>query len=288
VVWFCGDIILLESRLENYEKDLQIKSLESKITELKSEFEKLKETQDTYRIEKSSYDFKMENHKNLINTQDQRINDINLYLVFWGTLITVILIVVFFKSKDEAKEVAKDTAHEFIDQWIEKKAMPTFNEKIDDAIDVEINEYIGPKIEKIEALLKDIEEHKFQAMGHANEMDKLTQEVKKQLGTIPEDEVKKIEAKDDRKMTAQEHYKLGLNAFFEEKYNTALNEFQTSGKLSDKNSVVLENALYGQGLVYIFKKEYDEFNEWVETIKNKELKTKLLEALEVFKTHGKE
>jgi len=54
----------LASKLEESQKvlmqqELNNQNLESKIGELKSELEKLKNTQDDYRIEKSSYDFKM-------------------------------------------------------------------------------------------------------------------------------------------------------------------------------------------------------------------------------------
>jgi len=265
----------LTSKLEESQKalmqqELNNKSLESKINELKSELEKLKNTQDNYRIEKSSYDLKMQNNTDLINSQDKRISDINFYFAAWGILITFILLIVFWRSIKESKDVAKETAQEFIDKWIEDKATPHLEEKITEVLktkDEEINgliegqieNRIEPEFSRVKALLKDIEADRDKAKTHTDKIFSYFEKIKKEdtFKSISKEELEKIEAKEISSLTSEEHYKLGISAVRDTKFNTALNEFENAIKLADKNSPKLSDLYFAKGFVLNELQEYD-------------------------------
>jgi len=273
----------LESKLSVSEKSIMkqeftAQNLQTKIDELKTEIQKLKDTQYNYRIEKNSYDYKMENNTNLISSQNDRISDINTYFgvasVFWGLFITIILIVVFFRAKKESIEGAREEAQKIIDEWIQNKASDVVDKKIADVLikkDEEINNLIkkqienkvNPKIEKIKASMKDVEalveileQQKNTAESHLKSIENTKAKI--ELPPPSEEKVEKIEEKEDSSLTAQEYYQVALDAYYKNKFNTALNEIENSIKLSDNDSDELLNSFVLKGAVLDALKEYNQ------------------------------
>jgi len=110
----------------------------------------------------------------------------------------------------------------------------------------------------MKASLKDVEAHKDKAKIHVDELNKLSLKAKETFKEIPKEELEKIEAKEVTTLTAQEHYKLGLSAISDGKFNTALNELENAIRLSDKDSSELSDIFFAKGFVLGELKEYDQ------------------------------
>jgi len=240
---------LEESQRTLMQQELNNKSLESKINELKSELEKLKNTQDDYRIEKSSYDSKIERITDSVASEDKLLNYIIIFLGLLG-------LGTYFKAKHDAKE----TAQEFIEQWIENKATPHLNSKITEVLktkDEEINSLIEGQIENrvepliasVKASLKDVEAHIDKAKTHVDEISRLSKIAKDTFKDIPKEELEKIEAKESGSLTSDEYYALGISAINDAKFNTALDKFENAIKLADENSPKLADLYFAKGFV---------------------------------------
>ena len=236
---------LSESEKSIMKQELNTQNLQTKIDELKAELQKLKDTQDNYRIEKSSYDSKMQNNTDLITSQDKLLN---YFVVFFTLVLGLSGVFTYYKSRDDVKKEAK----EYIKNWIENEATPHFNEKVDGLLKTKVE----PMLSSMNASLKDIEAQRDKAKEHIDMLDKVQEEAKSKLEGISKEDLKKIEEKEVTSLTAKDYYTLGWDAIREGKFNTALNEFERSLELVDDDSIGLDSRYFGKGYVLGELKEY--------------------------------
>jgi tetratricopeptide (TPR) repeat protein len=105
------EIAVLKSKQEFYDKQnddkSRILSIEHDLKELEKELNGNK--QDTKVFEKE-----FEQYNNTISRQDQRINDLNFYLAFYGVLLTILLLLTSWGSYKVSSKENKET----LDLWI--------------------------------------------------------------------------------------------------------------------------------------------------------------------------
>ena len=236
-------------------------SIEQELNNIKIEIEKMKLTQDlTMRAGKLEFieqDIKnLENklHKRDIDInglykdiekfddiavrQDDRIDDIGLYLTIFAILITVVIL--FFALRYES--IAKQQADSEVKKWIDEKADKEFEPKV--------KEYLNKLQEKSESILQSIQEEAVEIKNkYIKEVDRATELNKKHQKDIDlfkkmytnsekeeaEENVKDLKTIEKKDYSFSDWYRLFLLEYMKNEFDKALDYIEKAIGKTDSN-----------------------------------------------------
>ena len=235
-----------EMQAQNESKSLT----EYKIEQLQKELDKLKKDAD------DTKDNKLEQKKDIENINN-RVGDINLYVAFYGTLTTVLLVGFGFISYKNAKTDAENT----VEKWVEndgKKMLEAINKNLEKEAENKINSIVKAGEEKITALSNNFEkDHNEQLQKHENDHIELTKKYTPEEKEAVSQEAAKSQRKENK--TFMDYWNFivdfSANGKYDEILSTIMEVEASSIKMSIKQKADFQ---FAKGYVCSEKEMYDE------------------------------
>ncbi|MDN5113826.1 tetratricopeptide repeat protein [Aliarcobacter butzleri] len=202
---------------------------EKKIEKLEKDIKKLEEKFNQNNIDKKEIDGKLEKTKDIVERQDLRLDDLNLYLALYGFLITILLFVASYLSY----RFTSSNASEIVQNWIKKNKEEILEPIRNEAKDLQKN---------IEKQALSLYQEQLKEFIIEDKLDLKEKDILEKVNML-------LESKETENYTFNDWHSKFLDYFYKNKFDDALKAIDNAIKMAT-NEIEIAFSLYNKGVAF--------------------------------------